>query len=115
MLINKKDITEINQDIGENGLIKNEGSLDYAVNILKGRKGWLYELAHVVRAILVDHVFEDGNKRTTFVLIRLYFEENGFSADKDSINNVILNIVRNAIQDINKIMRLIKRCYQKKK
>ena len=69
MLINKKDIIAINQEIGENGLFQNESSLDFALSIIKQKRAWLYELSYLVRSLLVDHVFQDGNKRTAFYII----------------------------------------------
>lgn len=114
MLLSKKDIIAINQELGESGLFKNEGSLDFALSALKGKKSWLYELAYIVRAILIDHVFEDGNKRTTFVLIHNYLDDNMFSADKEKIKNIIILITKKNINDINRIMRLTKRCYHQK-
>ena len=114
MLINKKDIIAINQALGEQGLFKNESSLDFTLDALKGKKSWLYEISCLTRSILIDHVFEDGNKRTVFVLIHIYLEENNLREDKDKINEIISVIIKNNITDIHKIMRLIKKCYQKK-
>ena len=64
MLINKKDMVGANQEIGCNGEFSNESSLDFALSIVKQKKSWLYELSYLVRSLLVDHIFQDGNKRT---------------------------------------------------
>ncbi|MFC1697991.1 hypothetical protein ACFL1H_06635, partial [Nanoarchaeota archaeon] len=66
-MINKKDIIRINQEIGETGELSNESSLDFALHMIKHKKSWLYELSYLIRSILVDHVFKDGNKRTALV------------------------------------------------
>ena len=107
-MLNKKDIIRINQEIGENGSFSNESSLDFALHIIKERKSWLYEIAYLTRCLLVDHVFTDGNKRTTFVLIITYFELKDVNYDKENILNIIDKISSKNIKDINKIMRLVK-------
>ena len=108
MLINKKDIIGINKEIGCNGQFSNESSLEFALSIVKQKKSWLFELSYIVRSLLVDHVFQDGNKRTTSAIIIFYFEQKNFNYNKEKIINVILSISRKNINDINKIMRLIK-------
>ena len=108
MIINKKDIIRMNQEIGESGEISNENSLDYLFSIMKAEKSWLYELSYIARGILVDHIFRDGNKRTAFILIISYFEDKGLNYDKDIIYNFVYKISKNNIIDINKILRLIK-------
>ena len=108
MLINKKDITAINKEIGSNGQFSNESSLEFALSIVKEKKSWLFELSYLVRSLLVDHVFQDGNKRTAAAIITTYVRENNLDYDKEIIKNAILQISRKNINDINKIMRLMK-------
>ena len=106
--INKKDIIGINQEVGESGNFSNESSLDFALSIIKHRKSWLYELSYLVRSLLVDHAFEDGNKRTAMIIVTTYLKEKKLECDKDRITKVFWNISKKNITDINKIMRLIK-------
>lgn len=108
MLINKKDIIGINQEIGEKGNLRNEGSLDFTVSIIKQKKSWLQELCYILRSLLVDHAFEDGNKRTALIAIILYFKEQGLDYDKDRLIRVIWEISKKNIADINKLMRMVK-------
>ena len=108
MLINKKDITAINKEIGSNGQFSNESSLEFALSIVKEKKSWLFELSYLVRSLLVDHVFQDGNKRTAAAIISLYLEENALGYDKEKIIKIILSISRKNTADINKIGRMIK-------
>ena len=108
MLINKKDIIAINKEIGSNGQFSNESSLEFALSIVKQKKSWLFELSYIVRSLLVDHVFQDGNKRTAATIISLYLEEKLLNYDKEKIVKIILQISRKNISDINKIARLIK-------
>ena len=108
MEINKKDAISINIEIGSNGGFNNESSLEFALSIVRQKKSWLFELSYLVRSLLVDHVFQDGNKRTAATLIALYFEEKGLDYDKEKIIKAILQISRKNISDINKITRMIK-------
>lgn len=105
-MINKKDMIRINQEIGETGRFQNESSMEYALSIIKHKKSWLYELAYLVRSLLTDHAFLDGNKRTSLALVLTYFEEREY--DKETIAKIILQISKKQEKDINKIMRMIK-------
>ena len=106
--LNKKDLIGINQQIGCNGKIHNEDSIDFALSIAKQNKSWLYELSYIVRSLLVDHCFEDGNKRTAIIVIITYFENNNLDCDKDKLIKTVWSISKKNISDINKLMRLIK-------
>ena len=108
MLINKKDIIAINKEIGSNGQFSNESSLEFALSIVKQKKSWLFELSYIARCLLVDHVFQDGNKRTAAAIISLYLEENALSYDQEKIIKIVLSISKKNVNDINKIARLIK-------
>ncbi len=108
MLLNKKDLIRINEEIGEAGKFSNEGSLDYALSLLKHKRAWLYELSHLIRSLCVDHVFTDGNKRTALAVIILYFEEKGVESDKQKLLHVIHQISKKNIKSVNEIGRLIK-------
>ena len=108
MLINKKDIIAINHEIGENGLFQNESSLDFALSIIKQKRAWLYELSYLVRSLLVDHVFQDGNKRTASIIVITYLEDKDLGYDKEEIIKMIWSISKKNVKDVNKIMRLIK-------
>ena len=106
--LNKKDLIGINQEVGSNGKFHNEDSIDFAFSIVKQNKSWLYELSYIVRSLLVDHCFEDGNKRTAIIVIITYFEEHDLDCDKDKLIKIVWNIAKKNTNDINKIMRLIK-------
>lgn len=108
MLINKKDIIGMNQETGEDGSFANEASLDFALSVLKERKSWLYTLSYLVRCILIDHVFRDGNKRTAYALIRTVLNEKGIQNDKQKIYLGVLTITKKNISNTMKIMRVIK-------
>lgn len=89
------------------GIITNKGSLDFALSSIK-TKAWIDQVAYLVRAILLDHVFEDGNKRTAAAIIIAYYTEFEIGFDPQKITQVIINITSKNINDINKIKRMIK-------
>tara|TARA_Y100000310_G_C20543172_1_gene744302 strand:+ start:226 stop:579 length:354 start_codon:yes stop_codon:yes gene_type:complete len=96
-LLTKKDIIAFNQEIGEMGEFNNESSLDFALSIVKTKKNWIYELSYLVRSLLVDHVFQDGNKRTCFLIMIYYLETNRKEVNKYQINGLIKKIAKNNI------------------
>jgi len=106
--LNKKDLIAINQSVGSNGNFHNEDSIDFAFSIVKQNKSWLYELCYITRSLLVDHCFQDGNKRTAIIVIMTYFENNGMEYDKDKLIKIVWNVAKKNISDINKLMRMIK-------
>ena len=106
--LTKKDLSGINQEVGSNGKFHNESSIDFALSIAKQKKSWLYELSYIVRSLLVDHCFEDGNKRTAIIVIITYFENYDLDYDKDKLIKNVWGISKKNINDINKLMRLIK-------
>jgi len=105
--LNKKDLIGINQEVGSNGKLQNEDSLDFALSTAK-HKSWLYELSHIARSLLVEHCFEDGNKRTAIIVIATYFKDNGLDYDKDKLTKIVWKIAKKNITDTNKLMRIIK-------
>ena len=62
-MLNEKDLIGINSRFS-NGNVVNRNSLDYTINLVKRTNNWVKQLANIVRAILIDNIFEDGNKRT---------------------------------------------------
>ncbi|MBN1377564.1 Fic family protein [Candidatus Woesearchaeota archaeon] len=111
MNINKKDIIKFNQENDQSGEFSNESSLEYALSIIRHKISWLKELSYLLRSILVDHVFEDGNKRTALSLAIYYFEEKQVNIDKEKLTGIIWQISKNNVTNINKIMRLLKDAY----
>ncbi len=61
-----------------------------------------------MRAILLDRVFEKGNKRTASALIMSILEIHKEGYDPKKVDDVIVEIIKNNINNINKIRRMIK-------
>ncbi|MEK6846329.1 MAG: type II toxin-antitoxin system death-on-curing family toxin [Nanoarchaeota archaeon] len=106
--LTKKDLIRINQEVGERGQFQNESSLDFALSQVKYKKSWLYELAYLLRSLLTDHIFEDGNKRTALALSILYFEEKELEWDGERLIKNIHLLAKHHHKSIEKISRVIK-------
>ncbi len=97
----------LNQEF-EDGSIHNEPSLDFALSYCKKTENWTKALAWLVRAILLDHVFEEGNKRTAALLIKSYAEYEGYRTYDDKIVKLVKEVILRKISSINKIEEMIK-------
>jgi len=105
--ITTKDIVALNQ-LFDKGTVVNVGSLEFAVSQANQQKGWLRQLAIMVRAILVDHVFEEGNKRTAFAFITGTLEAQGLVYNRDVVSRCIVNVLKKNVTNITDIERSIK-------
>jgi prophage maintenance system killer protein len=106
-ILTKKDIAALNEKF-EDGTLHNEASLDFALGYAKKTQNWTKALAWLVRAILLDHVFEEGNKRTATLLIKTYAEYEGYKTYDDKIVKLVKNIILKRISSIRKIEDMIK-------
>ena len=106
-MLSTKDIIEINKELS-NGVIINQSSLDFAVKTTARSKNWLKTAAIFTRAILIDHVFEDGNKRTSATVIMLLMEMNNIQFNAEVIPKIITKILKKNITNIIEIERCIK-------
>ena len=80
----------------------------FILSTLKHSKDWVTQLAYILRGILIDHIFEEGNKRTALAVMLVYFEANKKAYDIYKTEKIITEIILKNIKDINKIRRMIK-------
>jgi prophage maintenance system killer protein len=106
-MLSTKDIIEINKGMST-GNVMNKSSLEYAVKTQARSRNWLRTAAVFTRAILIDHVFEDGNKRTAAAVIMLLMEMNRVSCDPEKIPRMIITILKKNLTSITYIERCIK-------
>jgi prophage maintenance system killer protein len=107
MKISKDDLLRINRGFGGN--LRSDSSLDFALEKFENKKlGEYKKLAHLIRAILVDHPFSDGNKRTATFLVFSFSEEHGKEVDGEMLIHQIVSIAKNNIQDIRNIENRLK-------
>ena len=99
-----QDILRINKGFGGN--IVRTSSLEYAIAKLREKKLGIYtKLAYLFRAILIDHPFSDGNKRTAMFFAFFFADKNKKAIDRDLLLHHILSIAKKNILDIRNIKR----------
>lgn len=107
MKITKEDIVRIAK--GFNGVLRNSASLDFALEKQQENKlGKYKKLAYLLRAILVDHPFSDGNKKTAMFIAFAFAEEQKKQVDEELLKHQILSIASKNIIEIRIIEERIK-------
>jgi prophage maintenance system killer protein len=107
MKIRKEEIIRINNGFG--GELRSDSSLDYAMQMQENKKlGDYKKLAYLLRAILVDHPFSDGNKRTATYLALKFADENKKQIDEVLLQHEIVSIAKHNISDIRRIEERLK-------
>ena len=102
MNIRKIDIVRINSGFG--GSLRSSSSLDFALYMqLNEKLGQYKKLAYLLRAILVDHPFSDGNKRTATFIVLSFAEENKKKVDNDLLLHHVISIAKQNIINIRNI------------
>ena len=105
-MLSKKDLIETNK-MWHTGKVSSEGSLDFAVSHTARSKNWLRVAAVFTRAILVDHIFEDGNKRTAATVIATLMRMHGVEPSEEAIYKIVIIIAKKNIISITTIERMI--------
>lgn len=101
-IINKEDLLRINKGFGGN--LRSDSSIDFAFDKLKDRKlGSYKKLAFLVRAILVDHPFSDGNKRTATFICLAFANKYNRVVDRGLLLHHIVSIAKKNIHEIRNI------------
>ena len=109
MNISKEDLIRINHGFG--GDLRSDTSIEYALDVQKDNKLGIYKkLAYLLRAILVDHPFSDGNKRTAMFLCLSFAEENHKQVDRELLLEQIISIAKNNLTEIRNIGWRMKNC-----
>ena len=107
MNLNLKDIVAINQEF-HNGKLANEGSLAFALSYARRTTNWVKALAIITRAILIDHAFEDGNKRTAAAVIFTEAHMQGFTVNKNRLAHLIEAVLRKNVTSTRELEEMIK-------
>lgn len=93
MNISKEDLIRINKGFGGN--LRSDSSIDFAFHILERKKlGPYKKLAFLFRAILVDHPFSDGNKRTAMFLALSFASEYQKKVNEELLLYHIISIAK---------------------
>jgi prophage maintenance system killer protein len=109
MDISKEDLLRINKGFGGN--LRSDSSIDFAIEMQKNNKlGHYKKLAYLWRAILVDHPFSDGNKRTATFLALKFAEENKKQVGRELLVHHALSIAKKNITNIRQIVWRLENC-----
>ena len=102
MNISMEDIVRIAKGFG--GHLRSKSSLEFAIDVQKNKKlGEYKKLAYLVRSILVDHPFSDGNKKTAMIVIFSFAQQNDKIVDEELIKHHVLSIASKNITNIKNI------------
>ena|SRR3989338_9628510 len=101
------DIVEINKSFDTGNLV-NRSSLEFALSSARKTKDWVTQLAYLVRSIVLDHVFEEGNKRTAVAVILAYMNAHKKGYDLTKIDALVITVIKKQVNDIVRIRRLLK-------
>lgn len=106
-MINKEDLINVNKKFNH-GTIVNESSLKFALSSIYSTKDWIKQLAFLVRSLLIDHIFQEGNKRTAAAVIISFYEAHKVAYDPYKVDKIITEIVTKNIQNVEQIRRKLK-------
>lgn len=101
-----EELVKINKRFS-NGSVINKSSLEFAESALKKTKNWQEQAAYIVRAIVADHPFEDGNKRTAAAYLSGLLETLKVPYDPFKVDKLVLALAKDT-KSIDKIRRMIK-------
>ena len=109
MDISKEDLLRINEGFGGN--LRSDSSIDFAIDMQENKKlGEYKKLAYLLRAILVDHPFSDGNKRTATFLVLNFAEQNKKQVERELLIHHIISIAKQNITEIRNIEQRLRNC-----
>lgn len=106
-MLSIEDIVEINKQF-DTGKLVNKSSLAFALSAAQKTKDWLTQLSYLIRSIVLDHVFEEGNKRTAVAVVFAHLKAHKKGYDVTKIDRIIIMVIQKQIQDIATIRRLLK-------
>ena len=108
-----EEIVKINKELG--GKLVRSSSLDFACDKVYLEKNVYKKLAYIIRAIVVDHPFSDMNKSTAIIFTIRIFEREKINGDENCLKRMIKNVAVKNINSIEKIEKMLRRCYPRKK
>lgn len=107
MEISKEDIIRIGKGFG--GELRNDASIDFALEKQRNLKlGEYKKLAYLIRAIVIDHPFTDGNKKTAAFIVFAFAEQLNKQVDLELIKEQIISIASKNINSIRAIEERLK-------
>ena len=106
-MLSQRDVIQINK-LFDNGKVVNNSSMEFAVSSANHTKDWVTQLAYLLRSVVVDHVFEEGNKRTGAAIFVAYCRAHNKAYDLYKIDLIIRDLIQKNMTDIKEIRGKIK-------
>ena len=107
MNISKEDIVRIGK--GFNGELRNDSSIVFALEKQNNAKlGEYKKLAYLIRALVVDHPFTDGNKKTAAYVSFMFAEQNNKQIDTELLKEQLISIASKNVNSIRAIEERLK-------
>lgn len=107
MKISKEDIIRIGKGFG--GQLRNDASIDFALGKQQHHKlGEYKKLAYLIRALVIDHPFTDGNKKTAAYVVFIFAEQFNKKIDLELIKEQLISIASKNINSIRAIEERLK-------
>ena len=101
-IISREDLLRINKGFGGN--LRSDSSIDFAFKQVENKKlGDYKKLAYLMRAVLVDHPFSDGNKRTATFICLSFTNKTNKQVDRELLLHHIISIAKKNISEIRNI------------
>lgn len=102
MNISKENIIRIGKGFG--GELRNDASIDFAIDKQSNSKlGEYKKLAYLIRALVIDHPFTDGNKKTAAYVVFTFAEQFNKQVDLELIKEQMISIAAKNINSIRAI------------
>lgn len=101
-----EELITINKKFSSGNIIS-DSSIDFAESAVKRTKNWQEQAAYIIRALVIDHPFEDGNKRTAAAYLTGLLETYRIPYDPFKIDKLVLTLAKST-KSIDKIRRMIK-------
>ena len=108
-----KEIVEKNKELG--GTLVRPSSLHFACDRAFYEKNIYRKVAYIIRAIVVDHPFDDFNKSTAIITTKKMFKKEGIICSKEKLAIQVTKIAKRSTKSVIKIERILRKCCPRKK
>ena len=95
-MLTEKDPNCHQQAVLSSGTVRNRSMMDFVLSQTYRSKYWFKTMCLLARAIVIDHIFEDGNKRTAAAVIMAYLDMNSYNYNPDKVIAVVLTMAKRA-------------------
>ncbi|MBU0958398.1 MAG: Fic family protein [Nanoarchaeota archaeon] len=106
-MVDVNNLIKINKKHG--GVLIDRSNLEFAVDSANKEKDIYKSNAYLIRGVIVNHPFLDGNKSTASEIVLKRFKKEGIKCNREKFSSGLISIAKNNIGSIDKIERRLKR------